>query len=426
MGLRRRRSRSPPGRRSAAIRTPCTGAGGEAVLIDPQASARERARAFAAMDGCCCRAAPTWTRRYGEPPHPTTLSRRAATSWRPLPGRPPATAACRCWACAAACRRSTSSPAARWSRTSMATTRRRYPSPEAQPTQCASSAPSRLAGILGLDDGSGTTHRGQQLSPPGDPSRPAGRGLAVAPPRRTAHSRGLEASDPDSWVFGVQNHPERAGVHAAGVRPPVGGVRRGGGRSPGQGRLGQVHVDVLELGVQLQRVHAQLAPDARHLVAAERRLGVDRCVRVDASTPARTPLATRSARPMSRLQIEPDSPYGVSLASLIASASSSNGMIVTTGPKISSRTMRMSGPAGVEDGRQQVGADVERVAGGRLAAHRPARRPRPCPPPRTPSTRSRCLKLTRLPTSVCSSDGSPTLHRLGRVPRGARRRGRGR
>ena len=53
-------------------------------------------------------------------------------------------------------------------------------------------------------------------------------------------------------------------------------------------------------------------------------------------------LATRSALPMSRLQIEPDSPYGVSLASRIASASSLKGMIATTGPKISSRTMRMS------------------------------------------------------------------------------------
>ena len=38
----------------------------------------------------------------------------------------------------------------------------------------------------------------------------------------------------------------------------------------------KVDEDVLELGVLVQGVHAQLAADAGHLVAAERRLGVDR------------------------------------------------------------------------------------------------------------------------------------------------------
>jgi hypothetical protein len=74
---------------------------------------------------------------------------------------------------------------------------------------------------------------------------------------------------------------------------------------------------------------------------------------------------------MSRLQIEPDRPYGVSLARLIASASSLNGMMATTGPKIPAHDPHV-GPAGVEDGWHQVGADVEWIAGGRLAA-RPAR-----------------------------------------------------
>ena len=45
---------------------------------------------------------------------------------------------------------------------------------------------------------------------------------------------------------------------------------------------------------------------------------------------------------MSRLQIEPDSPYGVAFARRSASSSVSNGMIETTGPKISSRAIRMS------------------------------------------------------------------------------------
>ena len=54
------------------------------------------------------------------------------------------------------------------------------------------------------------------------------------------------------------------------------------------------------------------------------------------------PFAVRSALPMSRLQTEPDRPYGVAFASRIASASESNGMIETTGPKISSFAIRMS------------------------------------------------------------------------------------
>ena len=59
-------------------------------------------------------------------------------------------------------------------------------------------------------------------------------------------------------------------------------------------------------------------------------------------TPAWSAFAARSALPMSRLQIEPDSPYGVALASRSASSSVSKAMIDTTGPKISSRAMRMS------------------------------------------------------------------------------------
>src|SRR5215471_8153522 len=52
--------------------------------------------------------------------------------------------------------------------------------------------------------------------------------------------------------------------------------------------------------------------------------------------PVSTALATLIARPMFPVQIDPDSPYGVSLAIAMASASSSNGVTVTTGPNISS------------------------------------------------------------------------------------------
>ena len=59
-------------------------------------------------------------------------------------------------------------------------------------------------------------------------------------------------------------------------------------------------------------------------------------------TPASVARATRSARAPSRVQIEPERPYGVSFEIRIAWASSSNGMTAATGPNTSSRTMRSS------------------------------------------------------------------------------------
>src|SRR2546423_13682944 len=56
--------------------------------------------------------------------------------------------------------------------------------------------------------------------------------------------------------------------------------------------------------------------------------------------------ATRRARPALFVQIEPDSPYTVSLAIRIASASSANGITATIGPKISSRATRSAGATG--------------------------------------------------------------------------------
>src|ERR1700735_3370344 len=52
--------------------------------------------------------------------------------------------------------------------------------------------------------------------------------------------------------------------------------------------------------------------------------------------PLSTALATRIARPTFWVQMDPDRPYGVSLAIVMASASSVNGVTVTTGPKTSS------------------------------------------------------------------------------------------
>ena len=71
------------------------------------------------------------------------------------------------------------------------------------------------------------------------------------------------------------------------------------------------------------------------------------------STPDSTARATRSARPPSRVQIEPDSPYGVSFASSTASASSSNRITAATGPKTSSRATRSSLVASTSVGGNQ-------------------------------------------------------------------------
>src|SRR3954464_14182817 len=62
--------------------------------------------------------------------------------------------------------------------------------------------------------------------------------------------------------------------------------------------------------------------------------------------PASTARATRNARPRFSVQIEPESPYSVSLASPIAWDSSSNGTTATTGPKISSRQAGDAGSTG--------------------------------------------------------------------------------
>src|SRR6266567_3828475 len=57
-------------------------------------------------------------------------------------------------------------------------------------------------------------------------------------------------------------------------------------------------------------------------------------------TPVSIARAMRSARAESRVHTDPDRPYGVSLASRTASASSANGMTAATGPNTSSRATR--------------------------------------------------------------------------------------
>src|SRR6266404_277960 len=108
--------------------------------------------------------------------------------------------------------------------------------------------------------------------------------------------------------------------------------------------------------------------------------------------PALMALVIRSARRTSSVHTVAARPYSVSLASLMASASSSKGITDSTGPKISSRAMLMS----LDTSANSVGATKLPCA----SSSPPAR-----PPPHTrrapsswlrairPRTRSSCLVL---------------------------------
>src|SRR6476646_1544104 len=121
--------------------------------------------------------------------------------------------------------------------------------------------------------------------------------------------------------------------------------------------------------------------------------------------PASTPRDTRSARPTSLVQMEPDRPYSVSLAMRTASASSSNGTTATTGPNTSSVRTRSDCASGstTVGGYQNPGpsgcvpVNATLVDGSTNEA-----------------TRSRCAAEINGPISVDSSPGSPT-----RTPRTA-------
>ena len=122
-------------------------------------------------------------------------------------------------------------------------------------------------------------------------------------------------------------------------------------------------------------------------------------------TPAWSAFAARSALPMSRLQIEPDRPYGVALARRSASSSVSNGMIDTTGPKISSRGDAHVVVDAVEDRRHEVRA----VGQGRIVGRRAADDDRR-------ALALADLDVVRDPVALLEADERPDLGRLvGRV-----------
>ncbi len=113
-------------------------------------------------------------------------------------------------------------------------------------------------------------------------------------------------------------------------------------------------------------------------------------------TPVSRARATRIARAPFSVQIEPESPYGVSFAMRIASASSSNGMTAATGPKTSSRATRSSFVASTSvHGNQKPGP----------AGVSPWKN---VSPSTNDETVSRCAAEISGPISVSDDSGSPT------------------
>ncbi len=186
-------------------------AGGEAVLIDPYAAAGERARAFDAMDGLLLPGgADLDPALYGEAPHPTTQTEAGrdaleAEAWALARDRDlPVLGVCRGMQAINVFSGGSlvqhvddhDSPL--------------YPAPEAHAHPMRIAAASRLAAILGLDGGADATievntYHHQAVRPD-----QVGAGLSVAGTTLDgAQVEAFEASDPETWVFGVQNHPER-------------------------------------------------------------------------------------------------------------------------------------------------------------------------------------------------------------------------
>ena len=105
----------------------------------------------------------------------------------------------------------------------------------------------------------------------------------------------------------------------------------------------QSHTDGLDLGVCVQYRVAHFATPTGLLVAAERKRRIEDVVAVDPDRSGAQPRRDPMCLLRSLVQMPDASPYTVSLATGSRSLSRLNGIAVTTGPKISSRTTRMFG-----------------------------------------------------------------------------------
>jgi putative glutamine amidotransferase len=186
-------------------------AGGDAVLIDARANAAERERAFAAMDGLLLPGgADLDPSRYGEAPHVLTQVEpgrddleaeafaEATARGVPVLGVCRGMQAINVFSGGSLLQHVEGHDTPTW------------PSPEARPHPLRMVAGSRLAKILELPDGEQlmevNSYHHQALRPD-----QLGAGLAVSGTTEDGELvEAFEASDPDRWMFGVQNHPERS------------------------------------------------------------------------------------------------------------------------------------------------------------------------------------------------------------------------
>ena len=105
------------------------------------------------------------------------------------------------------------------------------------------------------------------------------------------------------------------------------------------------------------------------------------------------------------------SPYSVSRAMVSASSTPETGSTPSTGPKISSRAMSMSGFTLVEHRRLDEVAGAVRRSRRRQAA---SWRLPPCPSRYSRARASRCSRVTIEPISVAGSSGSPSVSAFAR------------
>jgi putative glutamine amidotransferase len=185
-------------------------AGGAPTLIGPQASAGERAAAFAAMDGLLLPGgADLDPALYGQPPDPRTKVEHGRdelehSAWQAARARTlPVLGVCRGMQAVNVFNGGSllqhvdghDSPT--------------YPSPEARPHSMRVMAGSRLAGILRLEADDTVIEVNSYHHQAVRPDQ-VGAGLRVSGTTMDgALVEACEASDPDRWIIGVQNHPER-------------------------------------------------------------------------------------------------------------------------------------------------------------------------------------------------------------------------
>lgn len=185
-------------------------AGGEPVLIDPQASAAERAAAFAEMDALLLPGgADLDPALYGQPLDPRTQVEPGRDAleegaWQAALARDlPVLGVCRgmqainVFSGGSLLQHVDGHDTPTW------------PSPEARPHPMRLTDGSRLASVLGLTADEQlievNSYHHQALRPD-----QLGQGLRVSGTTTDGELvEAFEASDPERWIFGVQNHPER-------------------------------------------------------------------------------------------------------------------------------------------------------------------------------------------------------------------------